>query len=117
MVASPARGHRFGLRTQTLGALPVVNHFLDRIGLGDALEAGVPADDRRLRLAPAAVLGIVVRNLLIDREPVYALREWAAPFAPSLLRLGPAAVALLNDDRVGRSLDRLFDADRGALLT
>jgi hypothetical protein len=26
-------------------------------------------------------------------------------------------VALLTDDRIGRALDRLFDADRGTLLT
>jgi transposase len=117
MVASPSHRHRFGLQANTVGALPVVNHFLDRIGLDDALEACVPADDRRLRLAPAAALGVVVRNLIIDHEPVYALREWAAPYAPALLGLGPADVALLNDDRVGRCLDRLFDADRGALLT
>jgi hypothetical protein len=26
-------------------------------------------------------------------------------------------LALLNDDRVGRALDRLFDADRASLLT
>ena len=31
--------------------------------------------------------------------------------------LEPEQVRLLNDDRVGRALDRLFDADRQALLT
>lgn len=107
----------FELVSQRVGALPVVNHFLRRIGVDDALAAFVPADDRRLRLAPAAALGVVVRNLCVDHEPVYALGEWAASHAPGSLGLTADEVVLLNDDRVGRSLDRLFDADRASLLT
>jgi transposase len=114
--SSPVRS-RFELHSERVGALPIVNWFLARIGLDDALSTHVPADDRRLRLAPAAALGVVVRNLIVDHEPVYALGEWAAPFDPALLRLEPGDVGLLNDDRVGRSLDRLFDADRASLLT
>lgn len=110
-------GERFALRAERVGALPIVNHFLARIGVDDALGAFVPGNDRRLRLAPAAALGVVVRNLCVDHEPVYALGEWAAPFAPAVLGLGAGEVGLLNDDRVGRSLDRLFDADRASLLT
>lgn len=115
MVKSSGSG--FELHSQRVGALPIVNYFLARIGLDAALSAHVPADDRRLRLAPAAALGVVVRNLIVDHEPVYALGEWAAPFDPALLGLDPGETELLNDDRVGRALDRLFDADRASLLT
>jgi transposase len=110
-------GSGFELHSERVGALPIVNWFLARIGLDDALAAHVPGQDRRLRLAPAAVLGVVIRNLIVDHEPVYALAEWAAPFDPVLVGLEPGGVELLNDDRVGRSLDRLFDADRASLLT
>jgi transposase len=115
MVKYPSSG--FELSSQVVGALPVVNHFLARIGADRALAAFVAAEDRRLRVAPAAALGVVVRNLCVDHEPVYALGEWATPHAPGLLGLAPGEAALLNDDRVGRSLDRLFDADRASLLT
>ena len=43
--------------------------------------------------------------------------EWAAPYDPAVLGLAPGEVELLNDDRVGRTLDRLFDADRASLIT
>ena len=35
----------------------------------------------------------------------------------ALLGLGEGEAELLNDDRAGRMLDRLFRADRGSLLT
>lgn len=111
------RTDQFELRTETLGPLPVVNHFLGRLGAVELLGRHLPHDDRRLRLAPATVIGVVIRNLILHREPVYALGEWAAPFDPSLLGLQPGDSGLLNDDRVGRTLLRLFDADRASLLT
>ena len=108
----------FELHTEVLGALPVINHFLDRLELAQLLERHVPHDDRRLRLAPATVIGVVIGNLVTHREPVYALGEWAAPFDPALLGLDAAGDACaLNDDRVGRALLRMFDADRASLLT
>ncbi|MCA1701595.1 MAG: IS1634 family transposase, partial [Actinobacteria bacterium] len=65
----------------------------------------------------AKAIGLLVRNLCVSREPIYALGEWAAPFDPVLLGVTADDVALLNDDRVGRALDQLFDADRASLLT
>ncbi|MCA1682052.1 MAG: IS1634 family transposase [Actinobacteria bacterium] len=112
----PAPG-KFQLRSETVGSLPIVNHFLARMGLGELLERHLPHDDARLRLAPATVIGLVVRNLIVSHRPVYALGEWAAPYETGLLGLGPAGAAALNDDRVGRTLDRLFDTDRASLIT
>ena len=87
------------------------------MGLHRLLDAWVPADDARLALDPAVVIAAVVANLAIEHRPLYALSEWAAVYEPSLLLLGEDGPGLLNDDRVGRMLDRLFQADRGSLLT
>jgi len=107
----------FELHAHTLGGLPIVNHFAGRLGLGDALERHVPGTDVRLRLAPAVALGVLIRNLAIDHEPIYALGEWAGGYVPGVLGLGAEQAGLLNDDRVGRALEQLFDADRATLLT
>ena len=115
MVASD--GGTFELRSELLGAMPIVDHFLARLSVTELFERHVPYDDLRLKMAPAVVLGVVVRNLVLHREPVYALGEWASPWRPSVLGLGPAEAGLLNDDRVGRVLLRLFDADRASLMT
>ena len=108
---------QFTLHSQRLGCLPVVNFFLARIGMADHLQTYLPQDDARLRLAPAAVIAVVVRNIVVGHRPVYALGEWAARYDPTVLGLGPGDADLLNDDRVGRTLDRLFDCDRASLIT
>ena len=107
----------FTLTTRYLGALPLAGHFAARAGLRRRLDAWVPADDARLALEPAVVIAAVVANLAVEHRPLYALSEWAAAYEPSLLGLGEDGPGLLNDDRVGRVLDRLFLADRGSLLT
>jgi len=107
----------FDLRSQRLGALPLVNHFWDRAGLSGLLERHLPAADARVRLASGVAVRLVVTNLLVGRQPLYALGEWAGPFAPHLLGLAEAEVDTVNDDRVGRALEALFDADRASLLT
>ncbi|MBK7019688.1 MAG: DUF4277 domain-containing protein [Candidatus Microthrix sp.] len=97
--------------------MPIVNHFLDRIGLDAIIDRFLPANDARLRLDPAVVIRVLVRNLTIDHQPIYALAEWAAGFDPALFGLTATDVDALNDDRTGRMLDRLFDTDRASLIT
>jgi transposase len=107
----------FGLVSHRLGALPLINHFLDRIGLDATLARWLPEPDRRFKLTPAMAIRLLVVNLLVGRAPLYGLGEWAAPYAPGLLGLPGGDTAWLNDDRVGRALLTLFDADRASLLT
>ena len=106
----------FELQSQRLGALPVVDLFLRRAGLERLLARYLPSGDRRVALPAAVAVGLLVRNLCVAREPLYGLGEWAERFEPALLGLGAGESELLNDDRVGRALDQLFDADRASLL-
>jgi transposase len=59
---------------------------------------------------------VLVRNLLVSREPVYGVGEWAARWAPDLLGLKPQQLACFNDDRLGRALDRLFECHTADLV-
>lgn len=98
------------LRSYRIGALPLVNRLLERMRLREILEEHLPPDDPRTELSTVSALLVLVRNVLLSREPVYGVAEWAAGFAPDLFDLWPEEVALLHDDRLGRSLDRLFDS-------
>jgi transposase len=99
------------LTSWRVAALPILDHFHRRLRLRDFLHEHLPREDRRCRVATATGLLVLVQNLLISREPLYGVGEWAARHAPGLLGLTPEQLPALNDDRVGRCLDRLFDAD------
>jgi Domain of unknown function (DUF4277) len=107
----------YGLTSRTLGGLPIVNHILDRLGLTALLGQALGEVDGRTKLAPATAIRLVITNLVLGREPLYALGEWAARYDPALLGLSDAEVGAINDDWVARALDALFDADRASLLT
>jgi transposase len=108
---------RFELSSQTLGALPIVRRFLCRLGLRATLERYLPDGDARVLMGAAEAIGVLIANLCLEREPLYGIGEWAGSFPPGLHGLSADEVELLNDDRVGRALDQLFDSDRASLLT
>ncbi len=107
----------FDLGSQRLGPLPIVNHFMERLGIDALLEEFVPTEDARVQLPYAKCLGVLLRSIIVERDPIYRQQETVETFAPQMFGVGEGEAALLSDDRIGRALDQLFDADRGALLT
>src|ERR1035438_6108590 len=91
----------FRLHAEMLGALPVVDHFLDRLSMAKLLEEHLPGADGRVRLAPAKAIGVVVRNLALSHQPLYSMNDWATGHDPAFLGLEPDEVSLINDDRIG----------------
>lgn len=59
---------------------------------------------------------VVAANLALGHGPLHALGEWTSTLDASLLGLTATQMKLLNDDRVGRALVSLFDADRSTLF-
>jgi transposase len=108
---------RFALRSERLGPLPLINHFLQRLDLATLLDQFVPTPDRRCALTHATALGVLLRSFIVEREPIYRQGETVHGFAPAAFGLAAEDLAHMGDDRLGRALDRLFDADRAALLT
>ncbi|RJP32581.1 MAG: IS1634 family transposase [Actinobacteria bacterium] len=107
----------FELSSERLGPLPLLNHFISILGLAELIDAAVPTSDGRCRLAYAKAVGVLVRSIACEREPVYRLAEAVSSFAPEGFGLGRGEADSLADDAVGRALDRLFDADRASLTT
>lgn len=107
----------FELRSRVVGALPIIEHILLRLRVPSLLAQHVPPADRRLRLPYATSLGVMLKNVVLGKTPLYGMGEWAQPYEPVLLGLDDSMVELLNDDRAGRALDALFHADRASLMT
>ena len=103
------------LESERLGPLPLVNHFLERLGLEALLDRFVPTLDRRVRLPYAKALLVLLRSVLVEREPLYRQSETVHGFCAAAF--GLKADEMVSDDAIGQGLDRLFDADRAGLLT
>ena len=117
MQVRPPRSADFSLKTERLGPLPLVNHFIDRMGLAERLGKYVPTTDPRCRVSNAKALGVLLRSIVVEREPIYRAQESVHGFATGLFGVAGGNLESLSDDRLGRALDHLFEADRAALLT
>jgi transposase len=101
-----AQAGNIELRSYEAGALPLINHILDKMGLEQFLRERLPPDDLRAELPTAQGLMVMVRNVLVSRQPIYGVGEWAARSAPDLFNLLEDEMALLGDDRLGRNMVR-----------
>jgi transposase len=104
-----ARADGLELRSYDVGALPLLTRIIARMQLPRLLSEHLPRDDSRTELPTVTALLVLLANLLLAREPVYGVGEWAARFPPDLLGLREQDLSRLHDDRLGRCLDRLFE--------
>jgi transposase len=104
------------LRSYDVGALPLLQHIVERMQLRRLLGEHLPKDDPRTELPTVTALLVLFANLLLAREPVYGVGEWAALFPPDLFGLHEKDLARIHDDRLGRCLDRMFEGIGPALI-
>jgi hypothetical protein len=97
------------LQSERLGPLPITNHFIQRIGLEDILHRHVPSNVR-CTVPNARALGVLLRSIIVEREPIYRQQETVQAFANGMFGVEAEEMEHLGDDRLGRALDRLFDS-------
>jgi len=106
------------LRRFTVGALPLIDRIARRMKLREILAAYIPGHGNDL-ISPVDTLLLLIYNLAIGKSPLYELDQWCASM--DLQRIGIAPQrrksGIFNDDRFGKALDKLFDADRASLMT
>src|SRR6201981_461752 len=94
------------LRGLRVGARPILNRFIERMGLEEELTLALKNPGY------ADALLALIKNILVERNALYAVGEWVA-----LYDVGLVAQGKIGDDKLGRALDRLFAADRATLQT
>src|SRR5262245_11081655 len=97
---------RLRLRGLRVGALPILNRFIERMGLEQELSLALKNSGY------ADALLALLQNIVVDRNALYAVGEWVARYD-----MGLVAQAKVGDDKLGRALDRLFATDRATLQT
>lgn len=105
------------LESLNVGALPIVRPILERLRVGELLATAFGKADLRLQLALPDTAMVIIQNIVLSRHPLYGVPEWVRRHVPERLGLEPGQIGLINDDRLGRVLDRLFEADRRTAAT
>src|SRR5680860_1876931 len=98
-----------------VGSLLLVRHFCERLGLAAEVER-LWAHRGKAELAVGEVIEALVVSRLCSPSPLYDISGWASGTA--LHELFGVPPTLLNDDRLGRALEKLApkaEALRGAL--
>ena len=62
-------------------------------------------------------LMFLIWNITLGRQPLYELYEWIRGIDPKCHGLDKQQLSSFNDDRFGRTLDKLYAADRATLMT
>jgi len=95
----PAAGTR-----RHVGPLLIAAHYLRRLGVTQIIDAAIPRRGKALA-SHGEITGVLTASRLAAPSPLYDIAGWASSAAVAEL-LGTPAV-LLNDDRLGRSLEAL----------
>src|SRR5260221_13372958 len=104
MQVRPPRSADFSLKTERLGPLPLVNHFIGRMGLAELLEKYVTTSDPRCRVSNAKALGVLLRSIVVEREPIYRAQETVHGFSSGLFGACGDILDSLSYDRQGHAL-------------
>jgi transposase len=94
--------------TQSVGALPVITQYLERLHVADAVNDLVPWEGE---VPLGTLVEVLITNRLLRPQALFRVDHWAQTAAVTdYFDLDPGQ---LNDDRLGRALERLAaHADR-----
>jgi len=88
--------------TQIVGGLPVVVQYLERLGLGAILDKTIPWEGE---VPLGTLVEIMVINRLLQPKALFRIGEWAEK--AGLTDYYGVTAHQLNDDRLGRMLERV----------
>src|SRR4029450_5764440 len=94
--------------------LPIIKAYAHRLGLVSLINHYVPT---AMEVDAGTVVLALVLDTLSGRSPLYRLEEFFAPQDTELLLGKAVPPQALNDDTVGRVLDRLYDCGTMRLFT
>lgn len=107
---------QFEARFRQIDVLPMVKHFMDELDLFNLFKKYVPTAATDCLADHAESLCVLTANIICNTQPLYKVKEWLSKYSDGFLD-EPTEANLFNDDRLGRALCALFNADRHSLMT
>jgi transposase len=107
MITQPSGRKNALLHKFILGAHPIIEHYLQKLRIGELIATYIP-QDQRIKLPVERTLSVLIHNILTAPQPMYALADWLAPLDEPSLGLEPDEAGYIHDDRVGQALERFY---------
>ena len=102
------------LQASDVRFLPIVSAFVKKIGVVDEINRLCPSEKD---VSPGHVMMALILDTLSGRSPLYRLERSFEGMDLELLLGVDVPSSKLNDDAVGRVLDRVWEAGTGKVLT
>jgi uncharacterized protein DUF4277 len=99
-------GGQAEFETAAFGSLAVIIPLLERMGVTEMIDGHLPVDPQA-EFSNGRILSLLVAARMYSPVALSNVAEWAADSGADILWGIPAEK--LNDDRLGRALDRFFD--------
>ncbi len=92
------------LKKEFIGANPIIHFFIEKLRVKEIISSCIKQDDR-LSIPIEKTLSVLIHNILTSPSPMYEIADWIRPISESSLGLAKNEGELVNDYRIGRSLD------------
>lgn len=109
-----------------IAEIPLLQAVEQRLGLKQILERYIKRHGNETVPAVDSLV-LLVFNIACGRQPLYELDAWISKLDDGLLNIDWATLTqeplsnhpqgIFNDDRFGRALDKLYQADRASMIT
>lgn len=93
--------------TRRLGPLPLIKHFLNRLKIREMVDAHCPQGEHML--SHGECVEAIVMGLFLGTHTLSQLKNHLAPYDLERLFGKPVQAEMLHDDRLGDTLDILFE--------
>jgi len=108
VITQPALQRNAEHRRFVIEAHPIIQTFVEKLRIPEIIAAYIK-QDKRMTLPVEKTLTVLIHNILTTPMAMYELGDWLAPLDEQSVGLDASAALgfYLDDDRMGRALERL----------
>lgn len=104
------------LQRRLVGSLPILHKILNRSGINQILATHLETHGNEI-ISPAETLTLLSYNIALGKSPLYKVGDWVGSLDHRVIGSDKVDAHPMNDDRLGRSLVKLYDSNRASLMT
>jgi len=99
-----------------VGGLPIISSIIERLELKRILSKHVKLHGNA-KISTVESLMIVLYSVVTGRRPLYELNDWLSNIHPQCFGFDKCDIGIFNDDRFGRAIEKVNEADRATIIT